>query len=1481
MKLSGDMAKLLLFDQLEKRTQEEIGEAMLFDIVQLFQEMCRSLKQEATKRGRPAHGRKDKKQQGQQQKTDADIHTGRKIKQSKEKSQNEDLSTEKKKPMKQATDVISRIIWDPDLPTELFTVGYLDRFVGIIEKPFSAFSWEDIASVDYSTLAIPKHRIQYFKYKDQIVWDKTTQTDDVFGSRGSGKTVADVIKEYDSKQPQCNENESSQGRLDAHHSESDVDDDDDDEIDPKAEEVRDRKKKYANLHRATHFICIPITSPQIRAAAQDVQEALCYSDPRLTDGCLAISALHVTLAMVRINSDKDLQSVKQLLTNLQLSFISMFDDNSELYFESVSHFRDRVLYTKPRQQSTLSAFAALLLQKLTDNGIPTPGNYSEFSAHVTLIKLSRPMCRQYDMMSIERSLYLPFADKVFGRQHIERLHLCSITGPKEDGFYQRLHTVENSMIVLSPIIPRLIQRACNKAIVNNILSQEMADSINDATDKHSANQRELFEHLATTLLSLTGQPTLVILRGLPGSGKSTAARAIADGLDCICSADDYFETKQGYHYDKTKLTAAHTQCFLKCIKLMESETPLVIVDNINQHRWIYSAYKQLASIVGYRVKILELPCPNQMALGNYASRSVHKVPIESCAKMLKEWERDSMAVEITQDQVNDREMLNDILAQECVHTDSLGNSEFVVYTGVFLTKESREMLLSVVPPVHEVVVCDHMTMQFNPEPDQVNIDMIGNTVYLQVVGVASDSYIQAVVVESRSESTASANALPHITVSHTSGVKANYSNEMLLKRTKPLDQVKSDMVLTGIVGAKVGKGNGEITRCVTDKMEVSTVVHQQWLNNKMWPQRIDIPTCQLFVFDFDGTLVESPDPAQGRREYKRLTGQEWPHKKFLGRPESLCDPFTVKAGPAMADFHSHCGRAGSLSFVLTARLTSLQTAVKTWLERYNMYPDRLIMKPDNSNQTAAEFKADTVKGILSEFPTVRSIKLWDDSDDNLKVFQAVSRQLPAINFTIIDSKRMSSSQRKTEVDQFLQQSGSLPHPSFLAASESAICFVSEVWQNVIKVSTDDPRKLSLPFGSSQLGRFADVDVCLLAPNSLSHRDCVVQLEKALKDYGVTFTYISHSSRCPRLKAKCFFAATSPVELDVVFCLVPLSFLDCLDSGPKPSLNDITAAVAKSDKASHTALTGPLFLQEILTAISKSRRVVSDCVCLIEIVCVILKANCLKGNAFHCIRTFHLIKLLQHFLQAAQELSTFTLDELLIKFVEFCASYTTAQWSKLFCEFVPSQYISPLSHFFMTTQKLMQPVITTELLYQLATAREPVTRRCEVELTFSSPDLVHMWHLGIFIEARLGSYIRLLLSSGTVVQPSHIKPTKVSFALEDTAESLHTVNQVFASFWDELINFSRNAASTFLMSLFFPSTKQTTVIFSHGGISAFSGLMEEFAGGQHGQSVHLPKALGKYERLKVHELANELGLEHGSQGVDKDRHVILTRKDGKQ
>lgn len=103
--------------------------------------------------------------------------------------------SKKKPPMKTASDVISRIQWDEELSPKDFVVGYLDRFIGIMEKSFTDFSWEDLASVDHFVdLAIPRHRIQYFKYRGEIVWDKRERIDRVFGSTGSKETILDVKK---------------------------------------------------------------------------------------------------------------------------------------------------------------------------------------------------------------------------------------------------------------------------------------------------------------------------------------------------------------------------------------------------------------------------------------------------------------------------------------------------------------------------------------------------------------------------------------------------------------------------------------------------------------------------------------------------------------------------------------------------------------------------------------------------------------------------------------------------------------------------------------------------------------------------------------------------------------------------------------------------------------------------------------------------------------------------------------------------------------------------------------------------------------------------------------------------------------------------------------------------------------------------------------------------------------------------------------
>jgi uncharacterized protein (UPF0248 family) len=107
----------------------------------------------------------------------------------------------KKTSMKTAEDVISRIEWDDRLEKRFFRVGYIDRFVGLQEKSFTEFDFKvDLSTISdrhSNILAIPKHRIQYFKYNNEIIWDKDTRTDLMFGSTGNQETIYDVVKRHE------------------------------------------------------------------------------------------------------------------------------------------------------------------------------------------------------------------------------------------------------------------------------------------------------------------------------------------------------------------------------------------------------------------------------------------------------------------------------------------------------------------------------------------------------------------------------------------------------------------------------------------------------------------------------------------------------------------------------------------------------------------------------------------------------------------------------------------------------------------------------------------------------------------------------------------------------------------------------------------------------------------------------------------------------------------------------------------------------------------------------------------------------------------------------------------------------------------------------------------------------------------------------------------------------------------------------------
>jgi len=47
---------------------------------------------------------------------------------------------------------------------------------------------------------------------------------------------------------------------------------------------------------------------------------------------------------------------------------------------------------------------------------------------------------------------------------------------------------------------------------------------------------------------------------------------------------------------------------------------------------------------------------------------------------------------------------------------------------------------------------------------------------------------------------------------------------------------------------------------------------------------------RICVWDFDGTLINTPVPEKGYVQYKEKTGQDWPHKGWWGFKAQMFNP---------------------------------------------------------------------------------------------------------------------------------------------------------------------------------------------------------------------------------------------------------------------------------------------------------------------------------------------------------------------------------------------------------------------------------------------------------------------------------------------------------------------------------------------------------------------------------------------------------------
>ncbi|XP_057563392.1 NEDD4-binding protein 2-like 2 isoform X2 [Hippopotamus amphibius kiboko] len=160
-----------------------------------------------------------------------------------------------------------------------------------------------------------------------------------------------------------------------------------------------------------------------------------------------------------------------------------------------------------------------------------------------------------------------------------------------------------------------------------------------SVDKHNGTDRFMKQQFQEEKLNKL-QKLLILLRGLPGSGKTTLSRILLgqsrDGI--VFSTDDYFHHQDGYRYNVNQLGDAHDWNQNRAKQAINQGRSPVIIDNTNTQAWEMKPYVEMAIGKGYRVEFHEPETWWKFDPEELEKRNKHGVSRKKIAQMLDRYE---------------------------------------------------------------------------------------------------------------------------------------------------------------------------------------------------------------------------------------------------------------------------------------------------------------------------------------------------------------------------------------------------------------------------------------------------------------------------------------------------------------------------------------------------------------------------------------------------------------------------------------------------------------------------------------------------------------------------------------------------------------------------------------------------------------------------------------------------------------------------
>ncbi|CAB3227016.1 unnamed protein product [Arctia plantaginis] len=140
-----------------------------------------------------------------------------------------------------------------------------------------------------------------------------------------------------------------------------------------------------------------------------------------------------------------------------------------------------------------------------------------------------------------------------------------------------------------------------------------------------------------------GSRIMIIMRGLPGSGKSHLARLIVETLigpslssynNHVFSSDDYFMVRGKYQYDKSYISYAHSWNQNRVETSAIQGLSPIIIDNTNIEIWEMRPYVVQGLMNGYIIEVVEPMTPWAKIPRQLFNMNTHKVPLQKIKRML-------------------------------------------------------------------------------------------------------------------------------------------------------------------------------------------------------------------------------------------------------------------------------------------------------------------------------------------------------------------------------------------------------------------------------------------------------------------------------------------------------------------------------------------------------------------------------------------------------------------------------------------------------------------------------------------------------------------------------------------------------------------------------------------------------------------------------------------------------------------------------